>query len=367
MSFLCCSRSHHRDASDRIRPGGVNVFRCARAARRALRRRSFARRLRSRRPGSQSSGGSGSSLSARSSNGHVSTCGFVAFQIWSLSASARAPAARRLRFRRPPRPGFALPVVAVVARDLNRASAQSGPHVGGGSACKAHRIRYRRARRPRCRTVIIGNLRVYCVERRGLMFGIECAGAGRPRAGDGRDRYVEAELGGGSASGTNGYGRPIPSRVRSGDGVPCGSVLSHRRVASSSGVAGRGADGGRVRAEEGELPGVDRYDAHARSRTARCPTVSARRCLRFSSAPARLAYRSDSWVMPTAHAARDTARQNHSRAPAVARSNELGVDLGRRDRRVTSRDVTERDRTLPSQSRSAHHATSATTPRVHFM
>jgi hypothetical protein len=277
------------------------------------------------------------------------------------------------RFLRPPRPGFALPGAVVAARDMNRASAHSGPHVGGGSACKAHRIRYRRARRPRCNTVIIGGLLLYCAGRRGPLC-IDGIGGGGRTAG----RYIGAELGGVSASGTNGYGRPIPSRVSRGDGVPQGNVRSHWRVSSSGPVgfmsgeihgnvgAGLGTDGGRF-TEEGELPGVDKYDAHARSRTARCPTVSARRCLRISSAAALRAYRPDSRYIPAAHAARDAVRQNHSRAPAVARSTELGVDLGRRDRRVTSWDVTERDRTDPSHTSSSHHATITTTPTSSHM
>jgi hypothetical protein len=71
--------------------------------------------------------------------------------------------------------------------------------------------------------------------------------------------------------------------------------------------------------------------------------------------------------MPIDHAARDAVRQNHSRASSVARSSELGVDLGRRDRRVTSRDVIERDRTWHTQTSRSHHAASPTRANSHHM
>jgi hypothetical protein len=185
------------------------------------------------------------------------------------------------RFLRPPRPGFALPGTSSQAHFHGGGSR---PHVAGHVGPSVGCSKYGccmclRGFLPRYITVFIGSLLVYCAERRGPR-GREVTGGGGRRGALGGERYADPELGGCSASGTNGYGFPIPSRVSSGDGVPHGNVRSHWRVSSSGPVglmsgeihgnvgAGLGADGGRF-TEEGELPWVDRYDAHARSRTAR--------------------------------------------------------------------------------------------------
>ena len=260
---------------------------------------------------------------------------------------ARIFARSAFRFLRPPRPGFALPGAMVGARVSG-----GTPHVRGHAAFK-DRLHIRPSVRPLQSTVIIGHRlrrsRAYCAGRRGPLCIDGIGGGGRPAG-----RYCGAELGGGSASGTNGYGFPIPSRVSSGDGVPCGKVLSHRRVSSvCSGRTGRGADGGRLLAqgEEGELTRV-------RSRSAPdAPGAAAGlargRPLR-SSRPARRAARSDTPSSAARDASLDSARQ---RAASVRDHH-----VARRDIGVTS-SVTGggavRRSTRPHEITTTHHAATA--------
>jgi hypothetical protein len=190
-----------------------------------------------------------------------------------------------------------------------------------------------------------------------------------------RLRRLEVDgCGSGGASGTNGYGFPRPSRVSRGDGVPYGKVLSHRRVLSSSFQSrdGRGADGGRLGAEQGELARV-RSHAVARSepraaaiarRRRLTSSLAARRVYRRLSRCAHLARPPLSWP-DSVNSATLAHRQRRSRVRSVARDSLPGGVTGR-DRR-TSGGVTARDRIAASPGNTIPHTMSAAHPTVSMM
>lgn len=272
----------------------------------------------------------------------------------TCAAMSRRIAAHLLRFLRPPRPGFALPASQLGRHAPGVNSLQSHPR--GGGAAHGPSAQYLATRLPLSTIVIIGHRLRRARAYPPLLFrgptGSDVSGGGGRRGVLGGERYTGAELGVdvGAAVGMNGYGFPMPSRVISGDGVPQGSVLSHWRVDSSSLQSrdGRGADGGRLGVEEGELPWIrSQASARALSRSA----SFARRRLRSSRVVARRAYRR---LKRCAHRARpplswpDSAniaalahRHRRSRRCAVAKSSRPGGVTGR-DRRVAS-SVTSRD------------------------